>query len=95
VTVRWRRDAVLDLASVRAYIGRENRRAAAIAAKRIRAAVSRLQGFPALGRPGRVPGTRELVVDGTPYLIAYRVVGEQLEVLRVLHAARRWPDRLE
>ncbi len=44
-----------------------------------------------MGRAGRVPGTRELVISGTPYIVPYRVRGGAVEVLRVFHAARRWP----
>ena len=95
MTIRWRRPALIDLVAVRAFIGRENRRAAATVAKRIRESVARLADFPALGRPGRVPGTRELVVEGTPYIVAYRAVGNSVEILRVLHGARRWPDPIE
>ena len=53
-----------------------------------------LKEHPAVGRPGRVAGTRELLVTGTPYILPYRVAGDVLEVLRVLHSARRWPKRL-
>jgi plasmid stabilization system protein ParE len=49
---------------------------------------------PEIGRRGRAPGTRELVISQTPFLVAYRVHNETIEVLRVLHGAQRWPDRL-
>jgi toxin ParE1/3/4 len=58
------------------------------------AAVGQLKAFPDIGRPGRVRGARELVVVGTPYVIPYRVKGEEVQILRVYHAARRWPKRL-
>ena len=45
-----------------------------------------------MGRPGRVPGTRELVIPGTPYIVPYRVQGEAIQILRVYHSARRWPE---
>ena len=48
----------------------------------------------ALGRPGRVPGTRELVIGGLPYVIPYRMRDGAIEILRVLHTSRRWPDDL-
>ena len=46
---------------------------------------------PHMGRPGWIVGTRELVVPGTPYIIPYRVKGEQLELLAVFHGRQRWP----
>ncbi len=55
-------------------------------------AVSHLATQPGMGRPGRVDGTREFVVAGTPYIIPYRVRGETVELLAVMHGARRWPD---
>jgi plasmid stabilization system protein ParE len=64
------------------------------AAERILAAAARLAEFPETGRPGRRAGTRELVVSRTPYLVPYRVRGEFVEVLRVLHGRQRWPDAL-
>jgi toxin ParE1/3/4 len=53
--------------------------------------VQLLASHPALGRPGRVAGTRELVVAGTPHIIPYRVREGRVEVLRVFHASRKWP----
>jgi toxin ParE1/3/4 len=61
---------------------------------RIEIAASQLAEYPLVGRAGRVPGTRELLVLGTPYLLAYRVKADAIEILRVLHGARRWPRRM-
>jgi len=47
---------------------------------------------PYLGRPGRVTGTRELVVTSTPFIVAYQVVDDRIEILAVFHGARIWPD---
>jgi plasmid stabilization system protein ParE len=47
-----------------------------------------------LGRPGRIAGTREFVVSETPYAVPYRVAGADVEILAVVHGARRWPDKL-
>lgn len=91
--VRWTAPAVADLVALRAYLGERNRTAAKQVARRILTAIRKLRRFPALGHPGRVPGTRELVVTGTPYVIPYRVIGDRIELLRVLHGARRWPTR--
>lgn len=57
----------------------------------VQAAVSRLADYPAIARPGRGAGTRELVVIGTPYIAVYRIEASAIVVLRVLHAAQRWP----
>jgi len=54
---------------------------------------TRLSKNPGMGRPGRVPGTRELVVQGTQFIVPYRLQGNALEILRVYHGARRWPEQ--
>ena len=92
--LRWSRAARDDLVSLREFIGTENPRAAREIAERILAAVAQLADHPASGRPGRVVETRELVVAETPLLIAYRVRDGAIQLLRVLHGARRWPRRL-
>jgi len=83
--------AINDLQEVRDYIEAENPRAARSVVLRILDAVDRLTNFPGLGRPGRVPNTRELVVDHTPFIVPYRVRHDQIDILRVYHQARRWP----
>jgi plasmid stabilization system protein ParE len=50
--------------------------------------------FAELGRPGRVDGTRKLVIQRTPYIAAYRVAGNTIRILRVLHGAQIWPEEL-
>jgi len=61
---------------------------------RIFSAVELLERYPAAGRPGRIPGTRELVIVPTPFLIAYRTRRGTIEILALLHGARKWPDAL-
>jgi len=92
--VVWTARALRDLASLRAYIWHDNPAAAERQVERILAAAARLAEFPETGRPGRRAGTRELVVSRTPYLVPYRVRGELVEVLRVLHGRQRWPDAM-
>ena len=94
MTVVWSPRAIGHLADLRAYIASENPGAAARAATTLLAAVDRLAAMPNLGRPGRVSGTRELVVPGTQYVIPYRVRGERLEIIAVFHGRQRWPTRL-
>ena len=89
--VRWLKRALKNLDEEAEYIARDNPQAAARIVDRIATSVDRLATHPASGRPGRVPGTRELVISGTPYIVPYRVSDETLEILRVFHAARKWP----
>ena len=93
VRVRWIRKALANLDAEAAYIAQDNPQAARAMVERIQEAVSLLSDNPVLGRPGRVPGTRELVVSDTPYILPYRVRGRVVEILRVLHTARKWPER--
>jgi toxin ParE1/3/4 len=85
VSARADRDAIFD------YIEADSPRSAVVVDQRIQEHVENLMQFPELGRLGRIEGTRELVIHGTSYIAAYRVVGEVLRVLRVLHGAREWP----
>lgn len=73
------------------YIAVHDRAAALRVAGAIRAQVQSLSATPQLGRPGRVPNTRELVINHTPYLVVYRVKQNTVQVLRILHTSRRWP----
>jgi toxin ParE1/3/4 len=88
----WTELAVRDLAAARNYIARDNPRAADRQVQRVLAAVAGLLQFPEMGRPGRRAGTRELVISRTPYIAAYRLVGDTVEILRVMHSRQRWPD---
>jgi toxin ParE1/3/4 len=81
--------------SLRAHIAEDNPAAAKRVALHILHCVEGLLAqHPKLGAPGRVPGTRELVIPKTPYIVPYRVRGSRIEIARVYHSARRWPDRL-
>jgi len=93
VRVKWLRAARENLDAEAQYIARDNPLAATRMVVSIIDAVERLQTYPASGRPGRVISTRELVVPGTPYIVPYRVRGHNLEILRVFHAARKWPTQ--
>jgi len=94
VRVRWLRTALANLDAEAEYIAEDNPAAAGRTVQRILRAVRLLEKNPAMGRAGRVAGTRELVVAGTPYVLPYRVRGEALEILRVFHAARKGPEKL-
>src|SRR5262245_9902925 len=92
--VRSTRKALANLDEEATFLAKQNPKGAAQIVERIETAIRKLGNHPALGQPGRVPGTRELVISGTPYIIPYRVRGETLEILRVLHVSRNWPKHL-
>jgi toxin ParE1/3/4 len=93
VRVRWLRTALASLEAEANYVAEDNHAAAGRLVQRIFRATDLLGKNPAMGRPGRVPGTRELVVANAPYIIPYRVRASAVEILRVFHAARKWPNR--
>ena len=73
------------------YIAEDNPAAAIDQDAQIETQVDMLLDYPAMGRPGRVKTTRELVISRTPFIVAYRVTGQRIEILRVLHGAQQWP----
>jgi toxin ParE1/3/4 len=87
--LRWTPVALFDLESLRDFIALDKPGAAADMVDVILEAVESLRRHPEMGRGGRVPGTRELVVK--PFVVAYRVVGDAVELLAIIHSARRWP----
>lgn len=90
--VRWLRKAISNLDAEAEYIAKENAVAAAEMFVYVKAKIDALGDFPATGRPGRVPNTRELVIDRYPILVPYRVVNDELQVLRVFHTRRKPPS---
>ena len=91
--VRWLRTALRNLGDEASYIAVEDPAAARVVVLRVLEAVAMLAEQPGLGCPGRVPGTRELVVLKTRYVVPYRVRGDEVQVLRVFHTSRRLPER--
>ncbi len=92
--VKWLSLALADLDAEAEFIARDSPSAADRIVDRVFEASDRLARYPASGRPGRVLGTRELVVPGTPYILPYRVYGRTVEIIRVLHGSRKWPEDL-
>jgi toxin ParE1/3/4 len=95
MTLIWSPESIRDLFALRADIAEHDPAAAKRVTLHILYCVEGLLAEnPKLGAPGRVPCTRELAIPKTPYIIPYRVRGSRIEVIRVYHSARRWPDRL-
>jgi addiction module RelE/StbE family toxin len=90
----WSRRAIRHLVYVRKYVEKDPEQNASLVASRILKAVDFLQTHPQMGRPGRLVGTRELVVSQTPFIIPYRVRGERLELIAVFHGRQKWPVKL-
>ena len=90
--IRWTKAAADDLCQISDYtlehFGAAQARRAALT---IFEAVEALEQFPRRGRTGRAPGTREIAIPGYPFLVIYRVGDDFVEVVRILHGARRWP----
>jgi toxin ParE1/3/4 len=92
--VSWLNEALADLRGIKDYIARDNPAAARRVVKAIRDGVGILKDHPGVGRPGRLAGTRELVIRPYPFIVAYRQAESALHILAVVHTSRRWPDQL-
>lgn len=92
LTLHWTPIATSHLHSTYEYVSQESARAAQALIERILSVAERLRDFPRMGREGRVEGTRELVIAGTPLVVVYRLQRNRVEVLAVFHAARKWPE---
>lgn len=93
--VVWTRVALGHLAGIADYVAEHDTDAADRLIGEIHGRTADLLSEnPRIGRPGRLPNTRELYLSGTRYIVGYRVGPDAVEVLAVIHAARRWPERL-
>ncbi|WJH40914.1 type II toxin-antitoxin system RelE/ParE family toxin [Aliirhizobium terrae] len=93
--IHWTRRYLIELQAIGDYIAERNPRAAGRVVNEIHSKTATLlSANPFIGRPGEIVGTRELVVSGTPYVVAYRVNDDRVEVLFVQHGARLWPDEV-
>jgi toxin ParE1/3/4 len=95
VKVVWLQQAGADLDTIVNYLLEREPQAAVDIHDTIRQQVGKLADFPRLGRPGRVAGTRELVMAGLPYIVPYYIKGDEVRILAVLHTSRKWPDQFE
>lgn len=90
--LRWTRFALEDLRHLHEYIAEDNPHVAGRMIARIQEAALHLKRHPQMGRQGRVQGTRELVIAGTPYIVVYIPDGIEVQIVAVFHSAMRWPD---
>lgn len=91
MTIEWLPTAEGDFYGQFAHIAEHNPVAAVEAGDRIMQHIDHLNGNPAMGKPGRQPGTRELVVPHSPWIVVYRVKSDIVQIIRILHGAQSWP----
>ncbi|OTP75400.1 type II toxin-antitoxin system RelE/ParE family toxin [Caballeronia sordidicola] len=91
MTVRWLPAALINLADILDAITEESPQGAAMLSAEIQTKTARLETHPKLYKAGRVRGTRECVVTEN-YLMVYRIQGDNVEIIRVLHARKQWPS---
>jgi len=89
--IDWSPLARANLTSINEYISEDSPAAADRQIEIILSAIDRLIDFPEMGRQGRCRRTRELIVPGTPYIVAYRLKPSVIQILAIMHGARRWP----
>ncbi|MGA7381797.1 MAG: type II toxin-antitoxin system RelE/ParE family toxin [Terriglobales bacterium] len=89
--LRWTTPAAEDLYRIVQHIQEDHPSAAADVAKTIYDGCGTLRVFPRRGRAGRIPGTRELIFSGLPYIVVYEIKEQSVEVLRIYHGAQDWP----
>lgn len=88
VEIVWSPVALARLREIRGYVARDKPEAAMRLATRIVAIVQALRRHPHLGRAGSVPGTRELVIGGTPYIVLYRIHHNEIVISTIHHSAQ-------
>jgi toxin ParE1/3/4 len=91
LSIRWLPQAQSNRLEQLEFIARDNPLAAINQDEEIERQINMLLAHPEMGRPGRVTGTRELVISGTPFVVIYRLQEQSIEVLRLLHSAQQWP----
>jgi len=89
--LRWTEQAATDLEHIADYLFEKTPARAAELVHEIYDAPSGLLTFPDRGRPGRKQGTRELVLSSLPYVVVYQITGDVIHIVRILHAAQKWP----
>jgi len=91
--IEWTEQAARQLDQAHDYIALSNSEAvAAQITMRIVTGIQRLAAFPMSGRPGRVPGTRELIISDTPFIAAYAIEKARIVILAIYHGAQQWPE---
>ncbi len=94
MNILWTVPARQDIDDIVEYVAQDNLQAAFALADHIEDRIGQLTNHPMLGRPGRILDTRELVITSTSFIVPYRLRGKIVEILAVLHGARKWPEQI-
>jgi len=86
----WREKAEIDVREILEFIAQDNVAAAYKIYDILKNKVAMLGEYPEMGRVWRVSGTRELIITRTPYIVAYRIKDNDIQILRVLHGSQKW-----
>ncbi|QSB01162.1 type II toxin-antitoxin system RelE/ParE family toxin [Methylomonas sp. BW4-1] len=92
--LRYTRRAKTGLSEIYDFVAQDNRNAATRIITKIHDTLNSLLANPFMGRPGRIDGTRELIITHFPFIVVYRVQDKDIHVLAIIHTARLWPDTL-
>jgi toxin ParE1/3/4 len=91
--IEWTEQAIRHLDQAHDFITLSNSEGvAARVIMHIATSVQQLATFPMSGRPGRIPGTRELVISNSPFVVAYSIEKERIVILALYHGAQQWPE---
>ena len=94
MTIDWSERALDDLDAIIFHVAAENVTSALWMDSDISRRVDLLSDFPSMGRPGRISGTRELVVSRSRCVVLYRLDDDMVRILRVVHGAQEWPNSI-
>jgi toxin ParE1/3/4 len=90
--LEWSPRAGSDLLAIESFYADFSQITADRIMAEIRRSALRLETYPAIGRPGQLRGTRELVIASYPFTLVYRIVGFRVRIGRVLHQHQKYPD---
>lgn len=90
--LRYLTRALNDLRLIHEYIARDNPAAARRVITALQQQAQTLTQHPQIGKPGQVEGTREQAHGRYPYIIAYRIQSDEIQILGIVHSSRKWPE---
>jgi toxin ParE1/3/4 len=90
--IRWTRKALNNLEAAVHYIAADSPSNAQKVAQKIWDNIQLLRQQPGMGRPGRVSGTRELIISDLPFIVPYAEHNGEIVILRIIHTSMKWPE---